>query len=145
MSCNWGGTSASAWIDKAYLKKDTELKTYLDNFDMIVEELDLDRYYMIKKYVRPAMAAPESRKAMGFITRNTLHPSKLMQAIMEQMTVEKSGAIEECETKAADTNPLEGIPQAELMAVGPGDANEPGALYENMLTEIIGYSVKGVI
>lgn len=34
---------------------------------------------------------------------------------------------------------------ADIMAVGPGDPNEPGALYENMLKEIIGYSIRGTI
>lgn len=145
LSCNWGGTSASAWMDKAYLKKDAELHSYLDDFDAIVNELDLQRYNMIKKYVRPAMASSESRKAMGFISRNTLHPDKLMQAMMMQMTGEHKNTVSDKKLSPAGKNPLEGIPQSELMAVGPGDANEPGALYENMLTEIIGYSVKGVI
>jgi len=29
IGCNWGGTSASAWMRKEYLEKDEELKTYL--------------------------------------------------------------------------------------------------------------------
>lgn len=30
IGCNWGGTSASAWMRKEYLEKDEELRTYLD-------------------------------------------------------------------------------------------------------------------
>ncbi|MCQ2591917.1 MAG: sialate O-acetylesterase [Treponema sp.] len=30
IGCNWGGTSASAWMRKEYLEVDSELKTYLD-------------------------------------------------------------------------------------------------------------------
>lgn len=30
IGCNWGGTSASAWMRREYLEKDIELKTYLD-------------------------------------------------------------------------------------------------------------------
>lgn len=30
IGCNWGGTSASAWMDKAHLERDLDMKTYLD-------------------------------------------------------------------------------------------------------------------
>ena len=30
IGCNWGGTSASCWMDKSYLEKDDELRTYLE-------------------------------------------------------------------------------------------------------------------
>ena len=33
IGCNWGGTSASAWVDRTTLEKDSDLKTYLDEYD----------------------------------------------------------------------------------------------------------------
>ena len=33
IGCNWGGTSASAWIDKSRLEKDEDLRTYLDEYE----------------------------------------------------------------------------------------------------------------
>lgn len=30
IGCNWGGTSATAWMNEAHLNKDLELKTYID-------------------------------------------------------------------------------------------------------------------
>lgn len=32
IGCNWGGTSASAWVDESNLEKDEDLKTYLDEY-----------------------------------------------------------------------------------------------------------------
>ena len=33
IGCNWGGTSASAWMAREYLEKDQDLRTYLSEYD----------------------------------------------------------------------------------------------------------------
>lgn len=42
IGCNWGGTSASAWMDKAHLEKDSDLKTYLDEYDIATKGKSID-------------------------------------------------------------------------------------------------------
>ena len=136
LSVNWGGTSASTWMSRSALAADPEISCYVTEFDSLVAALDLERFQAIKRVIRPAMAAPESRQMMGFLLKNTLHPGEFekMMAAGQAMQAPDSSGID-----------LSKMSMAEIMAVGPGDANEPGALYENMMREIIGYSVRGVI
>jgi sialate O-acetylesterase len=37
LGCNWGGTSASAWIPREWLETNTKLRPYLDDYDKAVE------------------------------------------------------------------------------------------------------------
>lgn len=128
ISCNWGGTSASAWMKKERLSEDNGLKVYMDEFEDIVSKLDLKRYQTVKDKIRPMMASPQSRKSMSMMLKNTFQPDEWKKMMSAQLKQE------------------EGQPSMEeVMAVGPGDPNEPGALYENMVQEIAGYSVRGVI
>lgn len=167
LSCNWGGTSASAWLDKAYLLADEELKSYVDDFDALVAGLDLEKYYAVKKIVRPAMASQASKKMMSIILKNTFKPGeleKMMAAGQQGADAEaKNGSRAETDgaasgataasgsATASGSEPASGgmdlskLSIADIMAVGPGDPNEPAALYENMLKEIIGYSARGII
>lgn len=128
ISCNWGGTSASAWMKKERLSEDNGLKVYMDEFEDIVSKLDLKRYQTVKDKIRPMMASPQSRKSMSMMLKNTFQPDEWKKMMSAQLTQE------------------EGQPSMEeVMAVGPGDPNEPGTLFENMVQEIAGYSVRGVI
>lgn len=139
LSCNLGGTSASAWIDKSYLLQDTQLKTYVDDFEALTAALDLERFYAIKKIVRPAMASQMTKKTMSAMLKNTFKPGemeKMMAAGQRQQDVSQM---------PPEAVELAKLPLKDLLMVGPGDPNEPGALYEYMVKEIIGYSAKGVI
>lgn len=128
LSCNWGGTSASAWIKKERLLEDDVLKVYVDEFEDTVSKLDLKSYQMMKDRIRPMMASPESREAMSMMLKSTFPPDEWKHMMFAQVKQEK------------------GQPSMEdLMVVGPGEPNEPGTLYENMVQEIVGYSVRGVI
>lgn len=143
LSCNWGGTSASAWLDKESLLADEALKSYVDDFNALVEGLDLERYYAVKKAVRPAMASPESRKMMGIMMKNTFKPGDLEKMLMAEQKEDEPGSADNAAVFSG-SDPTR-LSVSDIMAVGPGDPNEPAALYENMLKEIIGYSVQGVI
>ena len=137
ISCNWGGTSASAWLDRRCLEEDTALRSYIDDFDALVAKLDLERYNKIKALVRPGMASREAREQIGFMNKYTYRPGELERMMMTGAQLQ--------DADAAQDNPLARLSIADIMAIGPGDPNEPGALYENMLKEIAGVPVRGVI
>ena len=54
IGCNWGGTSASCWMDKETLARDAELKTYLQDYEAAVagksEEEQIAEYRAYEKY-----------------------------------------------------------------------------------------------
>lgn len=147
INCSWGGTTASTWLDKSILEKDEVLHEYLDDYDAIVAALDLKRYEIIRKYSRPirfgkpADGIPDSRDV---IFETTYYPSEL-QTIMAGIM--GGSADSDTPNPLAPLEEIVGGPIdfAETMAPGPGYENEPGALFEHMVKEIIGYSVKGVI
>ncbi|MCR5600405.1 MAG: sialate O-acetylesterase [Ruminococcus sp.] len=37
IGCNWGGTSASAWIDRQYLVQDSRLRPYIDEYEAAIK------------------------------------------------------------------------------------------------------------
>ncbi len=37
IGCNWGGTSASAWVEREHLERDSRLRPYLDVYDRAIE------------------------------------------------------------------------------------------------------------
>ncbi|MGN0998460.1 MAG: sialate O-acetylesterase [Faecousia sp.] len=139
LSCNWGGTSASAWMSRSALADDPAIRCYVTEFDERVDALDLERYNAVKRIIRPAMAAPESRRMMNIIRKNTFRPGEFEKMMAENQSQQSAQA------PAGEMLELSKMSIADIMAVGPGDPNEPGALYENMLREIIGYSIRGAI
>lgn len=51
IGCNWGGTSASAWISRDLLEKDTDTKTYVDEYDKAMEGKTFEEYLReLKEY-----------------------------------------------------------------------------------------------
>ena len=38
IGCNWGGTSASAWVDRATLENSQEIRSYIDEYDKGIED-----------------------------------------------------------------------------------------------------------
>lgn len=44
IGCNWGGTSASAWISRKMLETDTDTKSYVDEYDKAMEGKTFESY-----------------------------------------------------------------------------------------------------
>lgn len=44
IGCNWGGTSASNWIDKKNLVRDIDTKTYVDEYDKAMDGKTFEDY-----------------------------------------------------------------------------------------------------
>lgn len=44
IGCNWAGTSASCWMKESYLSQDEELRVYLDEYQELLDNLDLENY-----------------------------------------------------------------------------------------------------
>lgn len=150
LNCSYGGTSASAWMDPELLRQSPALKRYLDEFDALVAALDLPRYERIKSFVRPAMASPQGRAGMALILKNTFAPATMMQQVAAMAggaggASGEAGAQEAAAQMPEELREIAALPKEEIMATGPGDANEPGALWANMLSEIAGYGARGVI
>lgn len=61
VSCNWGGTSASAWISREMLEADEELTVYLREYEENLAHLDMETYYQINYAKRKGMGSPFSQ------------------------------------------------------------------------------------
>lgn len=132
VSCNWGGTSASAWLDKSDLAADNDLKSYLTDFDDLVASLNMFFYKGMKKKIRMGMSSPKGMEGMSGMMINTVPPEEMMK---------NGGGMPPLPPFLTKKK----VAPDKLMMWGPGDQNEPGALYTNMISEIAGVSVRGVI
>lgn len=62
ISCNWGGTSASAWLDKKYLETE-KLSIYLKEYAEAVTNLEMDEYERLNRIFRKGRGTMESLMA----------------------------------------------------------------------------------
>lgn len=148
INCTWGGTSASTWVAKQILESDEALFHYIKEYNQSIESLDMDRYYKINKLVRQGMSDPKYQEGMSSILKYTFKP----EVLMRQMTTnsnQNSNAIGDVQTNTDDINngevDIRKLSIQEINAIGPNDKNRPSALFENMVSEVLGYSIKGII
>ncbi|MFA9376384.1 MAG: sialate O-acetylesterase [Lachnotalea sp.] len=141
INSSWGGTSASAWIYRKLMEKDSELKAYIDDFETFKESLNLDVFKKLKMSMRANNTNPviEMANKAGML-QNTTHPIEFMKRFDENgdgMSALPKELFKENAKRPSDIN--------KIFAWGPCNPNEPGALYDHMVQEFMGYSVKGVI
>ena len=118
IGCNWGGSTASTWLDTSYLET-PELKVYLEEYQKGY------RSYSEKEYKEALKKAEE-------VYLSTVR-EKEWQKMMYGLTWEEQLIWME-EHKEEPVDPI-----------GPMYFNRPGGLYEMMLQKIIPYAMKGVI
>jgi len=118
IGCNWGGTSASAWMQKEYLEKDSELKTYLD------EQIEGTKGKSIQQ---------QCDEYDQYEKDNAVWNEKMTELYRKNPSIEWT---EVCEILGPCLWP------------GPRSCKNPyrpTGLYECMLSRIIPYTIKGVI
>lgn len=119
IGCNWGGTSASNWVDKKNLMTDTELKTYVDEYDKAMEGKTFEEYLAELRDYRE-WEAEWNPKINEFYQNNP------------------EGSWDEAQEYA-------GGPSRYPEPLGPKSPFRAGGLYETMLKRIAPYGAKGFI
>ncbi len=118
IGCNWGGTSASAWMPREAMAGDEELKTYLDSYDAAVagkteeeQRREYDEYVIYQEGF--------DRRAEACYAQN---PDMEWSEVLE--------IAGECKWPGP---------------MGCSNPFRPGGLYECMLKRVMPYSLKGFI
>lgn len=118
IGCNWGGTSASAWMRKEYLEKDDELRTYLIEQEEATKGKTIEQ--QIKEYNDYTIANDEWQKKCNDLYATV--PGITWNEIQERL--------------------------GPCLWPGPKACNNPyrpTGLYDCMLSRILPYTLKGVI
>ena len=118
IGCNWGGTSASCWISRNFLKQVPCLSSYLEEYDNIVKDQDEAEY--IKELEEYFIYQEEFNKNASHYFETAKNP-----------TWEEA---EELFGKSRYPGPM-----------GPRSANRPCGLYESMLARIMPYTIAGFL
>ncbi len=120
LGCNWGGTSATAWMDIDSIRNDKDFAVYCDDFE---KQINRDSNYAEKEY--------KNRKVSN---------TKLARWAND-MILYGYGNTKKVQFACAFVNSF----RPKNIGWGWQSYNRPSALYETMLKKIIGYTVKGVI
>lgn len=120
LGCNWGGTSASAWMDMETLKADSELSIYCEDYE---KNENLSPDYADKEYRNRWVS---DRKLTRWVN------DMLLYGYGENPVVKLS-----CDFVNAF--------RPKDIGIGWQSFQRPAGLYTTMLKKIIGYNVKGVI
>lgn len=126
LGCNWGGTPACSWIREDYLERE-HVRVWLDEYIEQTKDLDLEAYEKLVK------------SSPSYYRDNHLE-DPVTARMLAYKTEEQQ---REYEDNLADMMAASG---AELMPpVGPLSDHAPGRLYHSMLSEIIGFGMRGAI
>lgn len=119
IGCNWGGASASVWVDRRYLEKEP-LNVYLQEYESAVSGKDPEELKRLEEISFRAEETEERKKAMDEVLYGC--------SLKDQ---------EEWMKK-----PAASLPPSPM---GPYNVGRPGGLYHMMLKKICPYSVQGVL
>jgi len=122
VGCNWGGTTAAAWLDERYLVDDAELSVYWQEYQQGLEKLDLEKYVEDEKKARQSMQSPMMVSIMRKIQKGSLGPVLKLLVLAGMKSMAKNAPV-----------------------IGPHSEYRPGGLYHLMLKKIAGFSARGVI
>ena len=118
IGCNWGGTSASAWMSRESLERDIDLKTYVDEYDEATKGKTDEQ--MIKEYREyQEYDAKWYQKSLEFYAK---HPDGSWDEVQEYC--------------------------GKNLYPGPQGILNPyhaGALYSSMVQRVCPYTIKGFI
>ena len=118
LGCNWGGTSATAWMSRERIENIRELSPYIENYDNAMQGKTLEEH--IKEYDEYIEYSEEwNRKYSEFLKENP-------QGSWAE-------ALEYC-----GENKFPG-------PMGPKNEYRPGGLYETMLQRVCPYTLAGVL
>lgn len=121
IGCNWGGTSASAWVKESVLRADRKLSLYTDRFDHAIQNINLEKY---KEKMEKPNAYAQNPKVMEEVDKR-----------MKNEITQSPGLLTRIVGKII----------VATYKMGPYSENRPGGLYETMLLKIAGYTVAGFL
>jgi sialate O-acetylesterase len=119
INCNWGGTSASCWMGEEYLSADSDLKSYLDDYNEAICNLTEEEYVNQRKDYRE---------------RQEEYNRKYQQFKLEHPEVEEHLIPSNLDIESPWPPPM-----------GPKCFLRPSGLYYTMLQKVVPYPMKGVI
>ncbi len=118
IGCNWGGTSASAWMSREFLEKDVDTKTYVDEYEAAMEGKTFEQYCKERKEF--------------FEWEKEWQPK-----IGEFYAKNPEGTWDEAQAYAGPSRWPE--------PMGPKSPFRPAGVYETMLKRVCPYTVAGFI
>ena len=116
IGCNWGGTTASAWVPEAVLKK-APLDKYLKEYANEVEKYDEETLKELSLSAWETIDSPKSYRNFEKFLYGCDRATQL-EFLKEQDVV---------------------------VPMGPFNENRPGGLYQTMLKKVTSYTIKGAL
>ncbi len=118
IGCNWGGTSASAWISRELLEESKKTSSYVEEYDAVIEDQDFEEYLREREdYIA---YQTEFEKNVSHYYETNEHPT-WDEAI-----------------RLFGENKYPG-------PMGPYSEFRPAGLYEMMLSKVSPYTLKGFL
>lgn len=118
IGCNWGGSTATAWLDESFLKE-APLSVYLREYEAALSEYT------------PEEMTRRSLEGWAFET-SSKHTEDFMPLLYGRDRAWQKAYMEEHKNDP-------------FVPMGPYNINRPGGLYHQMLEPLIPFAIKGVL